>query len=221
MVLSKKPKTYIPNSIDKNNTILWYLSDTFGLNHTHFTTNVIMNHQHCNYFKKVIIYLVDIQLSNIKYMVQNPQISVLCLIQMLVYSKYIKNIVFPFLSKNKSYAIFTQHCDHKRISMTRITAGSGRCQRHDGQDTEKGVNPLVRHQGSSQPNREIASAQLLLDGMYSQYIQVRRAYGMMCIRPHMRSRSGEWERPLMRHISAATLSIIHTPSFRGKSPRGL
>ena len=58
--------------------------------------------------------------------------------------------------------------------MTRITAGSGRRHRQNGQVTEKKrVNPLVRHHGSDQPSLEIASAQLLLDGMYSQYIHVR------------------------------------------------
>ena len=62
--------------------------------------------------------------------------------------------------------------------MTRITAGSGRCHRQNGQVTEKGVNPLVRHHGSDQPSLENASAQLLLDGMYSQYIHVRKAYNM-------------------------------------------
>ena len=51
---------------------------------------------------------------------------------------------------------------------------------HDtnGQVTEKGVNPLVCHHGSDQPSLEMASAQLLLDGMCSQYIHVRKAYSM-------------------------------------------
>ena len=99
----------------------------------------------------------------------------------------------------------------QRYSKTETRAMKGRCQRIRGKTAELVVKWFCWCHGSSRPRREMASAQLDLDGMYSHHIQQRRAYKMVCTIWAMRSRSSDSDRPLIKVIKAAMLSTIQTP----------